>query len=93
MQRVNKLHDDPEFYNSITNNCTTNLMRHVNDLVPGKVPYKLGVLLPGYSDRLAFSLGLLEPHGNFAETRRLARISDVARQVADAPDFSTRIRR
>jgi hypothetical protein len=93
MRRVNQLHDDPEFYNSFTNNCTTNLMRHVNDLVPGKVPYRLGVLLPGYSDRLAFGLGLLEPHGNFAETRRRARISDVAREVADAPDFSTRIRR
>jgi len=93
MERVNQLHEKPEFYNTFTNNCTTNLMHHVNDLAPGKVPYKLGVLLPGYSDRLAYSLGLLEPNGSFAETRHRAQISELARQYADAPDFSARIRR
>lgn len=92
-QRVNQLRDQPEFYNTFTNNCTTNLMHHVNDLAPGKVPYRLGILFPGYSDRLCYSLGLLEPAGSFAETRRRAWVSDVARQSAEAPDFSARIRR
>ena len=30
MKRVNKLKTDPEFYNTLTNNCTTNIRRHVN---------------------------------------------------------------
>ncbi len=36
VKRTNKLKDNPEFYNSITNNCTTNIVRHVNTITPKK---------------------------------------------------------
>jgi hypothetical protein len=91
--RVNQLAAKPEFYNSFTNNCTTNIMGHINHLAPGTVPYTFGVLFPGYSDRLAYRLGLLEPAGTFAETRRRASVGELARKAGDAPDFSARIRR
>jgi hypothetical protein len=38
LERTNKLASEPEFYHLITNNCTTNIMRHVNDLSPNRVP-------------------------------------------------------
>ena len=34
--RANQLYDRPEFYNTLTNTCTTNLVRHVNAIVPGR---------------------------------------------------------
>ena len=57
MRRVNKLAQKPEFYDTLTNNCTTNIRNHINHLKPDEVPYDYRVLLPGYSDRLAYDLG------------------------------------
>lgn len=93
MQRVNQLMVQPEFYNTLTNNCTTNIARHINHVSPGKVPYGPRLLLTGHSDRLAYDLGLLETTLPFEEARRRANISPLARQYATAPDFSERIRR
>ncbi len=44
MKRVNKLNVDPENYNLVTNNCTTNIMKHINDVSPNRVPYTYQVL-------------------------------------------------
>jgi len=93
MRRVNHLAAAPEFYNAFTNNCTTNIVNHINHVAPGTVPHSLKILLTGHSDRLAYDLGLLEIEGSFAETRRHANISAVARKNADASDFSEVIRR
>jgi len=92
MHRANKLRREPEFYNTLSNNCTTNIRDHVNRLVPDRVPYDLRIVLPGYSDRLAYDLGLLESAGSFAATRRMAKVNYRAYLHEDAPDFSRKIR-
>ena len=92
LQRANKLARKPEFYDTISNNCTNNLVAHVNKLQPGAVPYTLDVLLPGTADRLVYNLGLIDSTRSFEETKAAARINDLAIQHADAEDFSTRIR-
>jgi hypothetical protein len=93
LRRVNKLAREPEFYDTLTNNCTTNIRRHINHLKPDKVPYDYRVLLPGYSDRLAYDLGLIERHGSYEETRLRARVNYQAYLYRDAPAFSQKIRR
>jgi hypothetical protein len=93
MTRVNKLADSPEFYNTLTNNCTTNIRNHINRLTPDRVPYDYRVLLPGCSDQLAYELGLLKTDGSFAETRRRSRTNYLAFLYRDRPDFSAKIRR
>ncbi len=92
-QRVNKLYREPEFYDTLTNNCTTNIRNHINHLKPDKVPYDYRVLLPGYSDQLAYELGLIERHGSFSETRAQARVNYMAYLYRDDPAFSQAIRR
>jgi hypothetical protein len=92
MKRVNKLRDYPEFYDTLRNNCTTNIARHINAIVPGEVPYDYRVLLPGYSDELAYDLKLIDTSRPFAEVRRAARISDRILQYKDDARFSERIR-
>jgi hypothetical protein len=93
MKRVDKLIDEPEFYNTLTNNCTTNIRNHINHLKPQRVPYDYRVLLPGYSDSLAYDLGLIVPHGTFEQTKEGARINYQAYLYREAPDFSQKIRR
>jgi hypothetical protein len=93
MRRVNKLVKSPEFYDTLTNNCTTNIRNHINHLKPNEVPYDYRVLLPGYSDRLAYDLGLIERHGTFEETRLYSRVNYQAYLYRDDPAFSEKIRR
>jgi Domain of unknown function (DUF4105) len=92
MKRVNQLHDHPEFYDTLRNNCTTNIVRHINALAPGRVPYDYRVLLPGYADSLAYELGLIDNSLPFDEVRRRAVVSDQILKYKDDPQFSERIR-
>ncbi len=91
--RANTLKDNPEFYNSLTNNCTTNIVRHVNTITPKRIP-KLSkdVLLPANSDALAYQLGLIDTDLTLEQAREKYLINDRALQYADAPDFSVKIR-
>jgi hypothetical protein len=93
MRRVDKLAKEPEFYDTLTNNCTTNIRNHVNHLKPNEVPYDYRVLLPGYSDKLAYDLGLIEHQGSYEETRLRARVNYQAYLHRDDADFSRAIRR
>jgi hypothetical protein len=92
LRRANKLSTEPEFYDTLTNNCTLNIVRHINRLSPDRVAYDYRVLLPGHSDRLAFDLGLIERHGSFDETKARAHINDLAQRHHGQGAFSELIR-
>jgi hypothetical protein len=90
--KADDLNRHPEFYNTLTNNCTTKLRDHVNEVEPGLIPVSWKVQLPGFSDELARDLGLIDASLPIDEARRRYHINAAARQARDAPDFSARIR-
>lgn len=90
--RINQLSVNPEFYNSITNNCTTNLAGHVNELSPDKITYGWQVILPGLSARYAYDLGLLDNRIPFEDLSAIALVNDLAEQHFEDPNFSQLIR-
>jgi hypothetical protein len=92
LERANAIRERPEFYNSVTNNCTLNLVRHVNQLVPGRIPGSWRIVLPGYSDEVIHRLGLIDSTGTIADARARFRINDRARAALNDPAFSRRIR-
>lgn len=92
LNRVNHLHDNPEFYDTLSNNCTTNIVRHINRLAPGRVPYDYRVLLPGFADHLAYELGLIDNSIPFAQLKAKARVNDLALRYKDSEHFSAQIR-
>jgi hypothetical protein len=91
--RVNELAQKPEFYDTLTNNCTTNIVRHINRVRPNRIGTDFRLLLPGYSDKIAFDQGLIVPSGTFQQTRERAYINPLADRYADRRDFSELIRR
>ena len=93
LERVNQLAERPEFYNTLTNTCTTNIVWHLEDLTDENLPVDLRVLLPGYSDALAFELGLVDFQGSLEEARRRFRIPRCVTQGADGRAWSRQIRR
>jgi hypothetical protein len=67
-------------------------VRHINAIAPGKVPYDYRVLLPGYADKLAYDLGLIDNRLPFEEVKRRARVNGAVLKYKDHPQFSTKIR-
>lgn len=92
LNRANKLAIDPEFYNTLTNTCTTNIVSHINELVPGKISFSFKVLMPAYSDELAYDLGLIDNSISFSKLREKYQINERALKYADDPMFSLKIR-
>src|SRR5215210_9152459 len=92
LTRANQVAKQPEFYDTLTNNCTSNIVRHVNRIKPNRIVTDYRVLLPGYSDALAYDEGLIEKHGTFPETKQQAYVNPAALRYAGREDFSEMIR-
>ena len=96
MAKANRLAAEPAFYNTISANCTTTILDAVEVLQPGTVPLSWRTWLPGYSDDLAFDLGLLDtdlPRDTFRAAHRINALAERAHQAQDpAQDFSAAIR-
>lgn len=91
-QRMNELAVKPEFYHTLVNNCTTNIVSHVNRLNPSRIPYSIGVLLPGLADKYAYKLGILDNSVPFETLKQAAHVNNLAAQYYDDPQFSQKIR-
>ncbi len=92
VERMNLLVSDPEFYNTVTNNCTTNLKDHVNQLSPDRIRWNWKVLLPGFSAKHAYDAGLLDNRIPFKDLEAIAYVNELVEQYFDDPQFSQRIR-
>ena len=92
LERSNRLRDHPEFYNTLTNNCTSNVIAHVNDVRPGTVATGIKTILPGYTDEVAYSLGLIDTEVPLDQARDRYLINDRARKYLNDSLFSFRIR-
>jgi hypothetical protein len=93
VRQINALKDHPEFYNSLTTNCTTNIWTnsHVN---PGHLPLSWKILASGHVPEYLFENGRLEDPGlTFADIQRRAHINARAKAAGIVPDFSQRIRK
>lgn len=88
LQKANQLRLRPEFYNTLTTNCTSCLRDHANTIAPGRIPASWKVLLPGYSDELMQDLGLLAGGLTVEEARSRFWVNERAELYQGEPDFS-----
>ncbi|MDQ5893433.1 MAG: hypothetical protein QG640_445 [Patescibacteria group bacterium] len=92
VQRAHDLNEQPEFYNTLTSTCTTNIVRHVNKITPERVAFNFDILFPVNSDRLALESGLIETELTLEEARKKFLINEKAEKYANDPRFSVKIR-
>lgn len=93
IRQINALKDHPEFYNSLTTNCTTNIWMnsHVN---PTRIPMSWKILASGHVPEYLYENGRLEDLGlSFAALQQRAHINARAQAAGIVPDFSQRIRK
>ena len=92
LRRTNKLSVEPEWYNTITNTCTTNIVGHVNQVYPGRVPRAISILLPGLSPRLLHRNNLVKMTGTLEETLEMSIIDQRGNSWDESSDFGDWIR-
>ncbi len=92
MRRANQLANRPEFYHTFANNCTTNIVRHINRLGTRKLPYNHQVIFPGKFDELLYDRGLISGDVSFAQARLRARVNLSAYLHSDSAEYSSKIR-
>jgi hypothetical protein len=92
LARANRLRTQPEFYNTLANNCSSNLLRHVNEAAGDSIAGGLRTVMPGYTDAVALELGLLETDLPLTEARERFRIPKDALELVANPRFSARLR-
>lgn len=92
VDRINELRERPEFYNTLTTNCTTDVWLLARTL-SGRFPLDWRVLLSGHFPEYAYDLGSLDTSMPFPELKSISLINDKAHAADRAPDFSRRIRK
>jgi len=93
LERANRLHDRPEWYNALTNNCTTNIAVSAADARDMRVHFDWRILLNGKMDQMMYELGELVTGGlSEPELKKQAHINSAARSADDSPDFSKLVR-
>lgn len=92
LERANALAAAPEFYNTLSNTCTSNIVDHIDLIAPGRLPFSFKTLLPAYSDDLAYDLGLIATDLPRDRYRAAHRINDLALRHASDPAFAAAIR-
>jgi hypothetical protein len=90
-KEINSLASRPEFYNTLTTNCTGNIWLH-SKVNPGSVPYSWKILLSGYVPEYLYEQGRLDTSLPFPELQRRSLVNTAAQAADQAADFSRRIR-
>jgi len=95
--QMQKLETEPEFYNTLTNNCTNSIVRATYALTVDRINWmNPRIAMPGHSASFAFDHGFVGQKANgqtLEELYHQARIDPIARAVGFADDFSIAIRR
>lgn len=90
--KVNALKEKPDFYNTLTTNCTTNIWFNAG-VNAERVPFSWKILASGHVPELLYEHGRIQTDGlPFAEVQQRAHVNARAQAADQAADFSRRIR-
>jgi hypothetical protein len=93
LRSLNDLHQNPQFYNALTSNCTTNVRVHTVATAPGKPPpWDWRILLNGFADQMLYERGDFVGKLPFPDLKKQALVNQKANAADQDPEFSRRIR-
>ena len=91
--RTNQLSEKPEFYHTLAKSCSTSLIREANIVTPGKIPFSLGEIMPGYSIKPAIKFGIIQDLGGVKNTKKVSRVDEIASKITSQEGYSIAIRK
>ncbi len=90
LRRVNELHERAEWYNALTDNCTTAI--RTQRAATDRAPWDWRMLLNGHLDELLYERGAIVTNLPFAELKKMSNINARAKKADRSADFSEQIR-
>lgn len=92
LDRANAIAARPVFYKAIADNCTTAIVRHLDDVRGRPIKCSIDLLFNGYIPRLAYERGDLPTDAPLDVVMKRYAISARAQAAGVGPDFSQRVR-
>lgn len=97
LKRADYLTKNPEFYNTITNNCTTSILKHANEIRQStnksKIWWSIYTFLPSRSDTVVYDLWLIDTSMTLEQAREYYKINDLSENFWDHIEYSKFIRK
>lgn len=91
LREVNRLKEKPEWYNALTENCTTSIRQHTMPFTPNaRLDWRL--IVTGYIDEMFYERKRLDTNLPFAELKKRSYINPRAKAADKSPEFSRLIR-
>lgn len=91
LDRINGLATHPEWYNALTDNCTTAMIGPIRGH-SRRLPWSWKLIASGHLDELLYERGIISRTLPFPQLREVAVINARALAADQDPDFSARIR-
>ena len=93
VEQINALKNSPEFYNTLTTNCTTTIWLNAQVNID-RIPMSWKILASGYVPEYLYENGRLHAEElSFPELRESVHVNERARASGIVEDFSYRIRK
>ncbi len=93
LKRTDKLGKEPEFYNTLWNNCTTNIIKHTRRFSDRAIPvWNYRYLFPESLDKIAYRVDLIDTDLSYEEAREYFDVTSRAQAVEGGSEFSAAIR-
>jgi hypothetical protein len=91
LDAVNQLHQQPQWYNALTHNCTTTI-QHLARPYERRSWWSWRLFLNGYLDELAYDIGAIDRSLPFPALKAASHVNERAKAAGADPRFSTLIR-
>jgi hypothetical protein len=91
LHRANELREHAEWYNAVTDNCTTAI--RAQRAAADRAPWDWRMLFNGHLDELLYERGVIDTNLPLAELKQRSHINSQARTADKAVDFPQQIRK
>jgi hypothetical protein len=90
-RQINSLREKPQFYNSLTTNCTSTIWMNAR-VNPQHLPFSWKIIISGHVPEYMYENRRLDTSLPFEELRERGHVNARAQEAGSAADFSQRIR-
>jgi len=92
LERVNKIAEEPAFYNTLFQNCLSSLAADFKRVITPRSSFDFRRLANGYSDEMLFENGWIDSKLSFEDTKKLHYINQYVQDDPHGDDYSIKIR-
>jgi hypothetical protein len=92
LESIDDLRENPQWYNALTQNCTTTIVRHVAHL-DGGFAWDKRILTNGTADAMLYMREAIDTSLPFEELRRRSNVTEAAKSAGRSENFSAVLRR